>query len=270
MKLPKSFSLITVLFIVLGFTELAQAFYDPNTGSFLSRDPIEERGGENLYGFVRNDGVNSVDYLGLDFIAAGSRPLQGVLGIIGGEGKPANHMSISYFREDVSGKAKVNDEFSTIPEGAQRGAGFELESTPGYGWTKRRWEDGPGKGRRLRTVTTRVSISFIRAIGVAPIRYHVVKGCATDEDWKALTKAAASYEYAEHGTPGGPLTKWPNSKYEIPPNGNNSNSFVRKILQDGGYDIKANFFSRLQHPGAWIPDAVHDTRATPTYLSNPH
>jgi hypothetical protein len=30
-----------------------------------NRDPIEENGGLNLYGFVRNDGVNSWDYLGL-------------------------------------------------------------------------------------------------------------------------------------------------------------------------------------------------------------
>ena len=65
MKPPKSFSLIAVLIVLLGYTELAQAFYDPNTGSFLSRDPIEERGGENLYGFVRNDGVGRVDVLGL-------------------------------------------------------------------------------------------------------------------------------------------------------------------------------------------------------------
>lgn len=64
MKPPKSFSLITVLIILLGYTELAQAFYNPETGNFLSRDPIEERGGENLYGFVRNDGVNEWDYLG--------------------------------------------------------------------------------------------------------------------------------------------------------------------------------------------------------------
>ena len=65
MKLPKSFSLITVLIILLGYTDLAQAFYNPETGSFLNRDPIEERGGENLYGFVRNDGVNKFDKLGL-------------------------------------------------------------------------------------------------------------------------------------------------------------------------------------------------------------
>jgi uncharacterized protein RhaS with RHS repeats len=40
-------------------------WYDPLTGRWPSRDPIEERGGINLYGFVGNDGVNRVDVLGL-------------------------------------------------------------------------------------------------------------------------------------------------------------------------------------------------------------
>ncbi len=40
-------------------------FYDPETGRWPSRDPIGERGGINLYGFVGNDGVNRWDYLGL-------------------------------------------------------------------------------------------------------------------------------------------------------------------------------------------------------------
>jgi hypothetical protein len=35
------------------------------TGRWPSRDPIEEEGGINLYGFVGNDGVNWWDYLGL-------------------------------------------------------------------------------------------------------------------------------------------------------------------------------------------------------------
>jgi RHS repeat-associated protein len=39
-------------------------YYDPLTGRWPSRDPIEERGGVNLYGFVGNDGVNKWDYLG--------------------------------------------------------------------------------------------------------------------------------------------------------------------------------------------------------------
>jgi RHS repeat-associated protein len=41
-------------------------YYDPTTGRWPSRDPIEERGGLNLYGFVNNDGVDQWDYLGLE------------------------------------------------------------------------------------------------------------------------------------------------------------------------------------------------------------
>ena len=43
-------------------------YYDPVTGRWPSRDPIEEQGGINLYGFVSNDGVNRWDFLGLDWI----------------------------------------------------------------------------------------------------------------------------------------------------------------------------------------------------------
>jgi len=47
-------------------------WYDPFTGRWPSRDPIEERGGVNLYGFVRNNGVKKWDYLGkLDLGAIG-------------------------------------------------------------------------------------------------------------------------------------------------------------------------------------------------------
>ena len=39
-------------------------YYDPLTGRWPSRDPIEENGGENLYGFVGNDGVGYYDLFG--------------------------------------------------------------------------------------------------------------------------------------------------------------------------------------------------------------
>jgi RHS repeat-associated protein len=48
-------------------------YYDPTTGRWPSRDPIEEEGGINLYGFVVNNGVNQLDYLGL---ISGSNPAQ--------------------------------------------------------------------------------------------------------------------------------------------------------------------------------------------------
>ena len=40
-------------------------YYDPVTGRWPSRDPIEEEGGMNLYGFVSNNSISRNDYLGL-------------------------------------------------------------------------------------------------------------------------------------------------------------------------------------------------------------
>jgi uncharacterized protein RhaS with RHS repeats len=40
-------------------------YYDPETGRWPNRDPIGERGGLNLYGFVGQNAVNRVDLLGM-------------------------------------------------------------------------------------------------------------------------------------------------------------------------------------------------------------
>ena len=42
-------------------------YYSPDLGRWISRDPIEEQGGFNLYAFVNNDPVNKFNILGLDF-----------------------------------------------------------------------------------------------------------------------------------------------------------------------------------------------------------
>jgi RHS repeat-associated protein len=47
------------------FVYYGYRYYSPALGRWLSRDPIEEQGGLNLYGFVNNDPVNGVDVLGL-------------------------------------------------------------------------------------------------------------------------------------------------------------------------------------------------------------
>jgi RHS repeat-associated protein len=41
-------------------------YYSPELGRWVNRDPIEEEGGVNLYGFVGNGGVSFFDLLGLD------------------------------------------------------------------------------------------------------------------------------------------------------------------------------------------------------------
>ena len=48
-----------------GLLDYGHRYYDPMTGRWLSRDPVEEEGGINLYGFVSNNGVTAVDFLGL-------------------------------------------------------------------------------------------------------------------------------------------------------------------------------------------------------------
>lgn len=61
----QSIYLLLVILALLGFSSDALAIYNPETGRFLSLDPIAERGGVNLYGFVSNDPINKWDYLGL-------------------------------------------------------------------------------------------------------------------------------------------------------------------------------------------------------------
>jgi hypothetical protein len=50
----------------------AHAFYNPQQGRWLSRDPIGERGGPSLYGFVGNTPLNYIDKFGLRFGANGN------------------------------------------------------------------------------------------------------------------------------------------------------------------------------------------------------
>jgi len=44
---------------------IGHRFYNPDTGRWLNRDPIWERGGINLYCFVRNEPIGDFDILGL-------------------------------------------------------------------------------------------------------------------------------------------------------------------------------------------------------------
>jgi len=71
-------------------TDYTCRYYDPLTGRWPSRDPIEEEGGVNLYGFVGNDGVNRLDYLGNEEVDTNTKRMQWPFPLI-----PENH----YFLE---------------------------------------------------------------------------------------------------------------------------------------------------------------------------
>jgi RHS repeat-associated protein len=62
--------------------------YDPSTSKWLSRDPLGESQGPNLYAYCGNDGVNAVDPLGLDptYYAYPNTPITGYSGTPGPSG----------------------------------------------------------------------------------------------------------------------------------------------------------------------------------------
>ena len=65
MNLRRFILLSLLIALHVGGIEQASAFYNPSTGRWLSKDPIEERGGANLYAMVSNDPLNKTDALGL-------------------------------------------------------------------------------------------------------------------------------------------------------------------------------------------------------------
>jgi hypothetical protein len=57
--------ILAALALVFLTTLNVHAYYDPSVGRWANRDPKGERGGDNLYCFVRNSPANHTDRLGL-------------------------------------------------------------------------------------------------------------------------------------------------------------------------------------------------------------
>ena len=57
----------------LGIGDWGRRWYHPSSGRWLSRDPLQEVGGINLYGFCANDSVNDRDPFGLSECKSGKK-----------------------------------------------------------------------------------------------------------------------------------------------------------------------------------------------------
>lgn len=68
MKTKRSALVLLVACVLLSVTHEALAFYNPQTGRWLSRDPVDERGGENLSSFSANNAIDFWDLNGLTAI----------------------------------------------------------------------------------------------------------------------------------------------------------------------------------------------------------
>ena len=53
-----------IVFTLLSSLQISSAYYDPTAQRWLNRDPIDERGGINLFAYVRNEPAHTIDPFG--------------------------------------------------------------------------------------------------------------------------------------------------------------------------------------------------------------
>jgi RHS repeat-associated protein len=220
-------------------------------GRWISRDPISEKGGLNLYGFVGNDSVNALDVLGLDFIAVADRPVKGLGGTV-------YHYSIQYWFSCGS-EAPVTETriewWLNSHLGSKKVGSVELLRDTGWRvWAKK---TGDGFWTLLDTSVSVIHFSdsgdnFISVLSGSPANVRA--------KWKLVEQLAKSYAYAEQQGFNGTFRHWPNSKYGTPSDlpFNNSNTFVRDTVGKAGLTMVEMNGS---HPGNDSPVPVPDIYA---------
>ncbi len=269
-------------------------YYDPLTGRWPSRDPIGEDGGVNLYGFVRNDGVDLIDPLGQDFIAVGSSYMLEEFWTPG-----FGHLMLTYWE----------DSKRCIREGDRKEGNSNASST---NWETSRQLDpynfvGPimvpvSNDSKLTKVVqlgfdfnSHWRTTYTQTLGIFSWREedrpHISHINESDNDsaadmyrviyadsdetrdadckWGTLMDAASNYLFAEHKPfmEGQIARNWPNSKYGhlvADGNFNNSNTFAHAMASSIGKAIPISGWRGRSHPGNTTPVPVSDLLARPT------
>jgi RHS repeat-associated protein len=231
-------------------------YYKPSTGTWPNRDPLQEQGGLNLYGFVGNDSINDIDPAGEDFIAVGSRNVEFLPGV--------EHMSIENYEENCP-KVEEGRRFNNISEVAPAApAGYyQLEVDSSHFWHASWSRPKPTAPPEMHMVADR--ISYIQKLSTATRRIVIYSDKTSGNAkaaWDKIKSAAESYAYAEQDPIGPVLQHWPNSSYRLPwqKPANNSNTFIRKMAHVVGRDADS---IGGNHPGALFAQPVPYPGYTP-------
>ncbi|OAI42305.1 hypothetical protein AYO41_04505 [Verrucomicrobia bacterium SCGC AG-212-E04] len=79
----------------VGLVYYGYRYYNPNSGRWLNRDPLNESGSVNLYGIVGNDPVSRIDALGLE-LTPYTQPIEEIpLNAYGTMGMAGNHIGLT-------------------------------------------------------------------------------------------------------------------------------------------------------------------------------
>ncbi len=242
-------------------------FYNPELGRFLNRDPIAEKGGLNLYGFVGNDPENYIDPLGTDFIAVAGRPVRLPLG--SGRIFNLNHYSIEYWHSCNPGPQAEISKASWRRKhlwSSSFSKGVELLADSGWRVGKV-VSTGP-----IPVVIVSVSISkivFGNQDGTTFVAVFDGEPLDVKRVWEKIEQLSKSYKYAEQADAIGALTgnfqNWPNSKYGFPWDlpFNNSNTFVRNVIESAHLTMRE---LGGDYPGNNSPVDVENIGSPPKHL----
>lgn len=217
---------------------------NPSTGRFLTRDPIGEAGGWNVYAYVANNPLGYVDPLGDDFIAVSDRPVKGTLGLF-------YHYSIQYWIscDDIDLNTEFNIQSWLTTHVAKKSSSTELLADEGW----KVWRlDG---GTRWRVEDVKISVIHYDDAGTKFAAIYKGTPQQVRQQWAKVLQQARGYKYAEQVGFNGAFQNWPNSKYEIGDNVNNSNTFIRDIVAKSGLKMQELAGS---HPGRHSPEPVPD------------
>ena len=230
-----------ILTLVLCINSInAFAYYNPECGKWISRDPIEEEGGVNLYGFVENSPISKIDLLGEDCIAITDRHVTG----------PTYHYALELFRgccpsigKETRYEAWLSDTSHTTE------AKVELLNIQGVSAEHLEWKSvgPPSHNHRMKRKWRRLKLNG--TFGISAIHYDVWSEPSVtfanvfDESegditarWSQIIGLAKEYPYAEQGYTGKRiepnklnLKVFPSSIYYA--FGNNSNVFIQYLIE---------------------------------------
>jgi hypothetical protein len=213
----------------------AHAYYSAEQGRWVSRDPIEEDGGANLYVYALNSPLQGLDHLGLDCISVADRPVDNTMGIF-------RHYALEKWQGCCPEKGR---QVATASWG--RGVAkdkVELLNTGGA-TAEGLVTSGPDQGRWIR-FSVRISvINYGLTSGASDTQMKCLfddSDGSVDDKWRSILALAANYEYAEQGgrddgkTPIARVEfiKFPKSIYRATKN--NSNVFIRFMASQAGLE----------------------------------
>ena len=219
-------------------------YYNPNTGRWLSRDPIGEAGGLNVYAFVVNDPLSFIDPLGDDFIAVSDRPVKGTLGLF-------YHYSVQYWIS--CDNPELNTEYD-IEKWLKKNVAKKRESTEllaDEGWKVWRLKGGT----KWKLEDTKVSLIYYSDSGTKFAAIYKGTPQQVKQQWAKVIQQAKGYKYAEQPGFNGAFKNWPNSRYDVGDDVNNSNTYIRDIVKNSGMTMKELGGS---HPGRNSPQPIPD------------